>query len=251
MHRLQTQFFVSYAIFGCIGPLLPVYLKEVKGFTEFQIGINQALTSIATILSPILITLLADLRIDPRRILGASFLISTTAFFFISSTSGVLPALVFYTLHSLAFMPTIALQDGYYFSLASRPQSPPPKAYHQVRVWGTIGFIVPSLALYLLLERDGNLNIVIWCAMTAGILSALHAQRLPSLPDRAKEKLEVKGKLPSVQAFHTLFGPRGRWFLLSMFFAFGASTAYHTFFPVYLRSLVHVEPSRIGLIMIS
>ncbi len=54
MRRLQTQFFVSYEIFGCIGPLLPVYLTEVKGFTETELGYNQAMTSIATMLSPIL-----------------------------------------------------------------------------------------------------------------------------------------------------------------------------------------------------
>ncbi len=251
MRRLQIQFFVSYAVFGCIGPLLPVYLKEVKGFTEFQIGINQALTSIATILSPILITLLADLRIDPRRILGCSFLISSSAFFMISTTTGVVPALLFYTLHSLAFMPTIALQDGYYFSLANRAGRRDIKPYHRIRVWGTIGFIVPSLALFFLLERNPNLTMVLWCAMTCCALSALHAQRLPQLKSQSETHgaIEVKGRLPSTEAFAALFGPKGRWFLLGLFFAFSASTAYHTFFPVYLRTLVHMKSSTIGIVI--
>lgn len=249
MRRLQIQFFASYAVFGCIGPLLPVYLKEVKGFTEFQIGINQALTSIATILSPILITLLADLRIDPRRILGCAFLISSMAFYMISTTTGVIPALLFYTLHSLAFMPTIALQDGYYFSLANRACQETTKPYHRIRVWGTIGFIIPSVALYFLLEHNPNLTMVLWCAMTCCALSALHAQRLPRLESQTGGALKVKGRLPSTEAFAALFSSKGRWFLLGLFFAFAASTAYHTFFPVYLRTLVHMKSSTIGLLI--
>lgn len=255
--RLQTQFFISYAVFGCIGPLLPVYLRDVKGFTEFQTGINQALTSIATILSPILITLLADLRVDPRRILGAAFLISAASFYMILSTVGVLPALLFYTLHSLAFMPTIALQDGYFFSYARHSNAEVKHAYHRVRVWGTIGFIVPSLALYFLLEQNGNLSVVLWCAVAIGIASALHAQRLPAVQaaHSGSEKREgtptlaMSNRLPSIEALAALLGPRGRWFVLSLFLAFGASTAYHTFFPLYLDSLVQVKTSSIALII--
>lgn len=251
MRRLQTQFFISYAIFGCIGPLLPVYLKEVKGFTETEIGYNQALTSIATVLSPILITLLADMKLDARRILGVSYLISACAFYLISITTGVLPALLFYTLHSLAFMPTIALQDGYYFSLAKQADPAMANHYHRVRVWGTVGFIIPSIALYFLLERDADLTMVLWCAITCGVLSALHAQRLPALPRENKESsgIEVKRRLPSSEAFAVLISPKGRYFLLCMFLAYGASTAYHTFFPVYLRSTVGVKASLVGLII--
>ncbi len=252
MHRLQLQFFLSYAIFGCIGPLLPVYLKVEKGFTEFEIGINQALTSIATISSPLLITLLADLRIDPRRILGVSFLISGAAFYLISQSQSVEAVLCFYALHSLAFVPTIALQDGYYFTLASRADGSPRKPYHHVRVWGTAGFIVPSLAFYWVLERHSDLTIVLWFAISCGLLSALHAQLLPSPrsgADRREPPLDLKKKLPSAEALSTLLSPKARWFVLSLFLAFGASAFYHTFFPVYLRSLVQVKDSHIGLII--
>ncbi|MEN9020431.1 MAG: MFS transporter [Verrucomicrobiales bacterium] len=268
MRRLQTQFFVSYAIFGCIGPLLPVYLMEVKGFTETELGYNQALTSIATVLSPILITLLADMKIDPRRILGASFLISALAFYLISISAGVIPSLIFYTLHSLAFMPTVALQDGYYFSLAKRSDDVRATRYHRIRVWGTIGFIVPSVVLYFLLEPDPNLiskvvlyflldrdpplTMVLWCAIAFGVLSALHAQLLPKLPtnlDGEGAGFEVKRRLPSAEAFAALLSPKGRYFLICMGLAYAASTAYHTFFPVYLRSMVGVEASVIGLII--
>ena len=251
MRRLQTQFFVSYAIFGCIGPLLPVYLKEVKGFTETELGYNQALTSLATVLSPILVTLLADMRMDPRRILGVSFIVSACSFYALSLVTGVVPALLCYTIHSLAFMPTVALQDGYYFTLAKQQDGLAATQYSKVRVWGTIGFIVPSLVLYFLLKRDPDLNVVLWCAVACGVFSALHAQRLPELAHTGEGRgaLEVKRRLPSGEALTALIGPKGRFFLLSMFLAYAASTAYHTFFPVYLRSVVGVDSADIGLII--
>lgn len=61
--------------------------------------------------------------------------------------------------------------------------------------------------------------------------------------------MKLKGKLPSAEALATLLSPKGRWFLLSLFLAFGASASYHTFFPVYLKTLVHVKESHIGLII--
>jgi PPP family 3-phenylpropionic acid transporter len=159
--------------------------------------------------------------------------------------------LAFYTLHSLAFSPSIALQDGYFFSLAKRSDAVSASGYHKVRVWGTIGFIVPSLALYFLLEWQSNLTVVLWAAMTCGFLSACHAQRLPAIPASESDGklLEIKNKLPSLEAFAALIGPKGRWFVLSLFLAFGASTAYHAFFPLYLRSSLGMKISSIGLII--
>lgn len=246
MRPLQIQFLISYAIYGCIGPHLPVYLKEVKGFTNTEIGLNQALTSVATVLSPILITLLADLRLDSRRILGVAFLISGVAFAMLATTTGVPLALLFYTLHSLAFMPVVALQDGHYFAHAKATGGNTAN-YNRVRVWGTVGYIVPTLGLYFFLKWWQDLSMVVWTAVGFGVLSALHAQWLP----KVKEGTVVKGKgrMPSTEAFKTLIGPRGRWFLLSLFLAYGASTAYHTFFPVYLREMVGVSSENIGLIV--
>jgi PPP family 3-phenylpropionic acid transporter len=248
MRRLKIQFFFSYGIFGCIGPLLPVYLKEIKGFDERQLGVNQALTSIATILAPCLITLLADLRIDPRRILTIAFIVSLTAFSFILNTTGVGWTLAFYTLHSLAFIPTVALQDGYYFTLTKARGLP--QNYHQIRVWGTIGFIAPSLVLFFCLRNNPNhLHLIFIAAIAFAVISALHSFRLPAPPAPTEAKTTTGSRLPSTEAFVALFSPRGRFFCLALMLAMAATTAYHTFFPLYLREIVQVKSSIVGLII--
>ncbi len=245
MRGLQLQFFVSYAIFGCLGPLYPVYLREVKGFTDFQVGINQALASIAAVLAPVFVTLLADLRIDARKILTGCFMAAFTVYALIPMSDSVLGTLTLYMCHSLAFIPAVALQDGYYFSL-SKQSGNGGLGYHRVRVWGTIGFIVPSMALYFLLEWRPDLVMILWCAMLFAFLSVLQVWRLPRVEQPASSG---GGRLPSAEALGALLGPKGRWFCLAMVLAFAASTAYHTFFPVYLREIVGVKASHVGLII--
>ena len=44
--------------------------------------------------------------------------------------------------------------------------------YYRVRAWGTVGFIVASLALYNLLEQRGDLALILWCAMICALLGA-------------------------------------------------------------------------------
>ena len=47
--------------------------------------------------------------------------------------------------------------------------------YQYVRIWGTIGFIVPSLLLYFLIRNDGAARVIIWVATASCILAACNA----------------------------------------------------------------------------
>lgn len=73
MSALRRQFFLNYAVFGSVMPLLTVFLKQQGGFSYFQIGLEMSLMNLPMLVSPALITLMADKRIDARRILAVAF----------------------------------------------------------------------------------------------------------------------------------------------------------------------------------
>ena len=50
MGAIKAQFFLSYAIIGSLMPLMGVFLKEEKGFTDFRVGVSMALANVAMIL---------------------------------------------------------------------------------------------------------------------------------------------------------------------------------------------------------
>ena len=73
-----------------------------------------------------------------------------------------------YSLHQFALQPVFPLQDGVHFAAQAlrRERGLPEVPYHTVRVWGTIGYIIPSAALYFALKPGHSLTPTIVFAQT-------------------------------------------------------------------------------------
>ena len=65
------------------------------------------------------------------------------------------PILVLFAVYSLAFAATTSLQDGLNFLVQQQriADGATTSPYHKTRVWGTVGFILPSLFLFELFRR--------------------------------------------------------------------------------------------------
>ncbi|MGI9241685.1 MAG: MFS transporter, partial [Verrucomicrobiales bacterium] len=183
MRAIKAQYFLAYAPLGSLGPLLPIFLKHGKGFVESQFGILIALTAISMIVTPVLLALLADTRVDSRRLLAGSYLIAAISLVALFFADGVVMVSVLYLIYSLAMMPTLPLTDALFFSVerAAELEGERVSPYQYVRVWGTIGFIVPSLLLYFLIRGDGGAGAIIWVATASCLLAACNAFLLPRI----------------------------------------------------------------------
>lgn len=139
-------------------PLITVFLKEQGGFDYLQIGLAMSLMSVPMLCSPALITLLADRNLDPRSILAVAFTCSATVLSLIFLSTSIPFTLLLFVFHGLAFVAMLPLQDGYYFSMAeeSRKAGLTVLEYPLVRIWGTVGFMLPSLLLYYPLSRGAE-----------------------------------------------------------------------------------------------
>src|SRR4028119_312023 len=75
---IKRQYFLLFALTGSLTPFLSVLLKQ-KGLGEAQIGSAIAASNIAVMLTPGILALLADSRLDSRRIMAVVFTISSAA----------------------------------------------------------------------------------------------------------------------------------------------------------------------------
>lgn len=260
-HRQQTataalrgQFFLTYAAVGCLTPFLPVLLASARGLSDAQIGYVLAAASLAPILTPVWMTLLADAGIAARWLMAASFFVGAAILGVMIASAGFWPTLIAYALYALISVPLVSLQDGLYFAVEKRRSffnlSHVP--YHRVRVFGTVGFIVPGLILLYLVSPTGN---DVWPLRLAAVLTVLGALNALFLPD-PRPRTPTGGvapkphdtSLPTLEAVRACLNPQVLAFCGVMFLTQLTTAAYYGFYPLYLTDIVHIKAQWVGVI---
>ena len=251
IRSIKAQYFLAYAPLGSLGPLLPIFLKHGKGFTESQFGILIAVTAISMVVTPVVLALLADTRIDSRRLLAGAYATGGVMLVGMYFAEGVITVSVLYLLYTLAFMPTLPLTDALYFSVERRAEREGRRvsSYQFVRLWGTIGFIIPSVVLYFLLEKGENAGAIMWVGAGWSLLAAANSFALPRIRLANAPGIKGRASLPTADALRTLFGRGTRVFCFGMFLAFMSAITYYNLFPHYLRDIAGVGEDKIGLVM--
>ncbi len=244
MRRLQVQYFLSYALLGAISPLLSVFLKDVKGFDEAMVGMGMALVAGANLVSPSLITWLADVKARPSHLLASAFLLVTGVLSILLLPTSPAVTFCLMGLYGLSVVAILPLQDGLYFATTSARRSAglPTLEYPRVRVWGTVGFILPSIILWLWMGYFADVRAAILTGMLFAVVCFFRMLRTDdeaAAPAAVRAMGDVK-RVPARLAWAFLLGPRGRWFCLGLGVSSCASVAYHYFVPLYLRNHLDV-----------
>lgn len=248
MTAVRRQYFLSFAAIGSVMPLVTVFLREQGGFNFLQIGLAMSLMGVPTLCSPALITLLADRKLDTRRILAVAYTCSAVVLGMLFFSKSISLTLVLFFFHGLASVAMLPLQDGYYFSLAEerRRAGSGIIEYPMVRIWGTTGYILPSLILYYPLLHGAEVRSILPCAMVFCVLSLANSFTLPPV---ARRTGDATAKLPSRQAFAALFAPKARWLCLGLLFAYLAAASYYAFIGNYLDEVVKIPKPYIALVL--
>lgn len=243
LQRLRWHYLSVYGVFGCVSPYLSVYLGDVKGLSPSQIGLIFALGQAGVLVLPALMTLLADRYRIVSPLMVALFGVNLTAMAGLSVATGFAACLVAVVLNQFANQPQLALSDGLFFSLQAQPGRKR-VPFSKVRVFGTIGFIVPSVILFFVYSW-GGLTLVPYAAMVMAVIGLLNARRLPRrLPDSGPKAT----RLPTAEAARMLRQPRLALFCLGLGCIFAANAAYYAFYPVYLTRQVGIDSRWIGLV---
>ena len=244
IRRLQAHYFAIYAVFGCLTPFIPVYLRDIKELSPTEIGIIFATGQTGVLFMPVLMTFLADRYRVVRALLISLFVINVVAMSSLSFVAGFWACLFWVALNRMSNQPQVALGDGLYFTLQSDPAQPR-ATFAQVRVWGTLGFIVPSVILFAGYHAGGGVQWMPWVAAGTAAFGILNARGLPRRTARRETTIT---RMPTLAAARVLKRPRIALFCLGVGFVVFTNMAYYGFYPIYLTQQVGIDERWIGII---
>ncbi|HNW59127.1 MAG TPA: MFS transporter [bacterium] len=141
--RLGIMMFLQYAIWGAWSPVLSAYLGDTLKFTGMQIGVIYSLLPLATIIAPFIGGQFADRYFSSEKVIAVLQLIGGGLLIYISQLTDYSAMMWMFFLYSLLYAPTMALTNSIAFINMQNSE----KEFGQVRVWGTIGWIVAGLML--------------------------------------------------------------------------------------------------------
>lgn len=182
--RLIVMNFLQFFIWGSWLISFGGYLGGSLHFSGFEIGSIYAAMGIASLFMPGIIGIIADRWINAERLLGICHLIGGAALFAVSGATSYSTIYPLMLLHTLFFMPTIALTNTVAYSLMEKENMDIEKEFPPIRVWGTIGFI---LAMWLVdILGWARSNIQLYQAGFASLALAVYAFTLPACPPEGK-----------------------------------------------------------------
>ena len=286
MHAVRAQYFFAFALLGSLLPYLSLLLSA-KGLSDAQIGDVTSVTGLAILLGPVTMTALADLRLESKTLLGLSFAGGAAALAALLWAQGFWWILLAFGVYAVLTMPIMPVQDGLNFTVQTqrRQLGRATIPYHHIRVFGTFGFIVPSLVLYLWLARGAPVHVTIAVAAGFCALGALNSFLLPATrsgasgtkgpPPDIPEPREPNDtnhnhgsteaaapsagandssrarrfkQWPTVAAARALTEPRVLAFTVAMWLCHLAAAGYYTFYPLYLTRRIELGEQWVGLI---
>ena len=233
---IKLQYVLLYAIVGAWMPYLPVYLEDL-GMRADQIGWIVGVYGFAVLVMPAIVAAVADRWMSNRTLIGISYLLSLLLLVGVATSDTFLALLVFSMFFSMAYTPLFALTDGMAFAamhdVEESGRQPPP--YHRLRIWGSIGFIVPSLALFALMRYSGASSRV--AIVTAAVASGVALLATPLLPLTRRAAAEVRQKMPTIEAWRALITRPVIHLVGPLFLMFVAISLFYVFYTIYLRNL--------------
>lgn len=180
---IKSTYFFVYAVDGAILPFLALFLRQEHGMNAAEIGTVLAVSAAAGVLAPPLFTLLADRSGNARELLMLLLVVSALALAVFATVGGYWWLLLFFTLFGLAREPSRPILDGIFFSATRTVPDMESVRFHNVRIWGTAGFMVPGIVLFFAVgARGDSLAFLPFVAAALAFATLPMARLLPSPP---------------------------------------------------------------------
>ncbi len=221
LHHIRWFYAAYFAAMGLILPFFPVYL-DGRGLNVTMIGVMTGLLAAAKVIAPPGIGFLLDQhphRWVQRFIITASLLAALAAFGIGVSEHLLLMGLLV-LLFGIFWAAILPLTDGLSVSVSEAALAD----YGRLRVWGSIGFIIASLAGGLFLTGPAMQNLPVVLAVLM-LVTAMAAGGFPVLD---KKSPDGQQRVPFSAAFYRLLGVS---FIMQV-----SHGAYYGFFSLYLAA---------------
>ena len=179
--RLIVMNFLEFFVWGSWLISLGGYLIVQLQFTGGQVGAVYATMGIASLFMPALMGIVADRWVNAERVLGTLHIIGALLLLWASTITSVDQYPLFYLImlfNSMAFMPTIALNNTVSYIVLEKNQYDIVKDFPPIRVWGTVGFIAAMWLVDLLGFTKSPMQLYV--SAGSGLLLGIYAFTMPA-----------------------------------------------------------------------
>lgn len=177
--QLSLMMFLNFFVWGAWFVTMGTYLKSIPDVTDVQVGVAYGTQSLGAIIAPFVIGLIADRYFAAQKILGVLHLAGAALMYYISTLdnfNAFYPALLVYM---ILYMPTLALVNSVSFKQMDNPE----KEFSNIRVWGTIGWIVAGLIIgWLAWEQKNTLVNTFRLSAIVSVAMGVYSFLLPNTP---------------------------------------------------------------------
>jgi len=191
--QLSLMMFLQFVVWGSWYGQLSKYLFAI-GFDGVQVGNIYATFSIAMIISPFLVGMLADRFFAAQKVLGVLNLIGAGLLFMLTQISNYDTFYWVMLMYCLTFAPTIALTS----SISMRQMTSPEKEFPLIRLMGTLAWIAVTNLIGFM--GWGDKSTILYISMVTAIVIGLYSFTLPNTPPTIKGPVSV-GQILGKDAF--------------------------------------------------
>ncbi len=192
-NRLYVMMFLQYFVQGAYLPIISVYLQDALGFSADELGMFGSALAVGPLLAPFVVGQLVDRHVATERLLAFCHLAGGALMIALYFQTDFWTVVILGTMYSTLYVPTMMLTNSLTFHhLKNRDREFP-----LVRLWGTVGFVVPAwlIELYFLKDLQGEaLNTARGVALALsggfGILMGLYSLTLPHTPPQRRDESE-------------------------------------------------------------
>jgi PPP family 3-phenylpropionic acid transporter len=220
--RLSGFYFFYFALLGALVPYWGLFLRE-RGFDPVAIGELMAILMATKIVAPYIWGWLGDHLGHRMQIVRLASLVSVIVFLGMYWAEGFWAIALVMTLYSFFWNASLPQFEVVTFTYLKERVA----RYAQIRVWGSIGFIVTVVVLGVLVERHGPETVL------PAVLSIFVAIWLSALLVRDPDPEPHPQDQPSLKAI--LRRPAIVGFFLAVFLMQVSHGPYYAFYSIYMK----------------
>lgn len=199
--KLSLMMFLEFFIWGAWFVTLGTYLLQNLHTTGTQVGSAFLTQSVGAIVAPFIIGLIADRFFSAQKILGVLHLTGAVLLWLASRAGDFSTFYPYVLMYMIVYMPTLALVNSISFRQMQNPQ----KEFANIRVLGTLGWIIAGITIgWLNWEQRGNLGLTFQMAAGASALLGVFSFTLPPTPPIKKAGPATIGEILGLEAIGLL-----------------------------------------------
>ncbi|MGI4020397.1 MAG: nucleoside permease [Janthinobacterium lividum] len=193
--KLSTMMFLEFFIWGSWFVTLGTFLGSNLKASGSESGAVFSTQSWGAIIAPFIVGLIADRYFNAEKILGVLHILGAVLMYQMYNAQDVSVFYPYVLGYMILFMPTLALVN----SVAFNQMKDPEKEFANIRVFGTVGWILAGLAISFLFHWDsaesisqGFLKNTFLLAGIASFILGLFSFILPKTPPKVSSTEKIK-----------------------------------------------------------